>query len=137
MLYYHFLIHQVIQVYVVWPEVSTNIPIPKVQLVAFSRQEFSIGEHRLVELLINPERYAVWGDSGWTFIKGSFFIRRSKSTIKQYNSSIEPHSHHDSGMLGSRAVFRGGGIGLWPPFGQKQFFDIEKKLENLVGPLYV
>ena len=84
-LYYHFSIHQVIQVYVVWPEVSTNIPIPKVQLVAFTRQEFSAGEHRLVKLLINPERYAVWGDHGWTFIKGSSF----HTSFKIYNKTIQ------------------------------------------------
>ena len=33
-------------------------------------------------------------------------------------------------------AYLGGALGHGPPFGQRKFFfDIEKKLENLVGPL--
>lgn len=57
------------QVYVTWP--STNLVVPRIQLVAFTRELFRAGEHRLVNLVITPERYAVWGDNGWTFVKGN------------------------------------------------------------------
>lgn len=58
-----------IQVYVTWP--STNLVVPRIQLVAFTRSLVRAGEHRLLNLVITPERYAVWGDNGWTYIKGN------------------------------------------------------------------
>ena len=56
--------------YVMWPN-SVDVPVPKIQLVAFDRQQFSPGEHRLVTLVIDAERFAVWGENDWIFVKGT------------------------------------------------------------------
>jgi len=61
---------QVIQIYISWP--STNLPVPKLQLAAFSRQTIAAGQHKLVNLAIAPERIAIWGDNGWTYVKGIY-----------------------------------------------------------------
>jgi beta-glucosidase len=60
---------EVIQLYVSWP--STDLKVPKIQLVAFARETFTAGDHKLVSLVITPERIAAWGDNGWTYVKGS------------------------------------------------------------------
>jgi len=56
-------------VYLSWPTPSPY-PVPRLQLVAFTRLTLRRGEQQLVDLVITAERMAVWGDNDWTYIKG-------------------------------------------------------------------
>jgi beta-glucosidase len=64
---------EIVQVYISWPEQS-SIPVPRLQLVAFRRVRLSQGEHKVISLNVSAERFAVWGDNGWTFIKGMMTV---------------------------------------------------------------
>ena len=60
---------QVVQVYLSWPTPSP-FPVPRLQLVSFTRLTLRRGDQKLVNLVVTAEQMAVWGDSGWTYIKG-------------------------------------------------------------------
>jgi len=64
---------EVVQVYMSWPK-QKLIPVPRLQLVAFHRVTLKQGEHKVIDLDVAAERFAVWGDDGWTFIKGTMTV---------------------------------------------------------------
>ena len=81
-------------------------------------------------------RYRLPTPVRWAVAVSASFWAKMWTVVLQY-AEIPSKIGRNVGWLVSRGVFREA-IGPWPPFGQKKFFDILNKLENLVlAPLCV
>ena len=63
---------QVVQVYMSWPSDTKGVPVPKLQLVGFSRPFLKAGGATTLAFTIKAEQMAVWIDdsTGFGFIPG-------------------------------------------------------------------
>ena len=65
---------QVVQVYVSWT--NKTVPVPKLQLVGFSRQRIEVGDTKSLTFTIKPEQLQVWMDdkTGWCHLTGALNV---------------------------------------------------------------
>lgn len=53
---------------------SALIPVPRLQLVAFTRIRLAV-DGKQIQLSVSAERMRVWDDNiGWTYIKGYYML---------------------------------------------------------------